>query len=126
MPHLLQPLFLAIFTSSLGLVGIIILIKFISDTRSAESIYEKELKKILNNYGTYIQVLGNGFCFNDYQLLKLDSFTDMLEIRDTIRQPILMKENYQKNSAYFVIPGDTKILYIYRLNVSDIQKELDK
>ena len=119
-------MFLAIFTSSLGLVGIIILIKFISDTRSAESIYEKELKKILNNYGTYIQVLGNGFCFNDYQLLKLDSFTDMLEIRDTIRQPILMRENYQKTSAYFVIPGDTKILYIFRLNVTDIKKNMKK
>ena len=50
----------------------------------------------------------------------------MLEIRDTIRQPILMKENKQKTSAYFVIPGDTKILYIYRLNVNDIQKEIKK
>lgn len=116
----------SIITGIFGVLGVLLMIKYIADTRSAETIYERELKKILSNYGTYIQVLGNGFCFKDYQLLKLDSFTDMLEIRDTIRQPILMKENYQKNSAYFVIPGDTKILYIYRLNVSDIQKELDK
>lgn len=119
-------LILSIFTGLMGVLGIVFMIKYITDTRSAETIYERELKKILNNYGTYIQVLGNGFCFKDYQLLKLDSFTDMLEIRDTIRQPILMRENYQRTSAYFVIPGDTKILYIYRLNVSDIEKEIKK
>ena len=90
------------------------------------SIKDSVACKILNNYGTYIQVLGNGFCFKDYQVLKLDSFTDMLEIRDTIRQPILMRENYQKDSAYFVIPGDTKILYVYRLNVEAIKKEIKK
>ena len=118
-------LVLSVFIGLLAILGVVLMIKFITDTRSAETIYEKELKKILNNYGTYIQVLGNGFSFKDYQLLKLDSFTDMLEIRDTIRQPILMRENYQKTSAYFVIPGDTKILYIYRLNVVDIQKKID-
>lgn len=110
----------------LDFILILFMLRYVSNTRSAESIYERELKKILNNYGTYIQVLGNGFCFKDYQVLKLDSFTDMLEIRDTIRQPILMRENYQKDSAYFVIPGDTKILYVYRLNVEAIKKEIKK
>ena len=46
----------------------------------------------------------------------------MLEIRDTIKQPILMKENDDKTGAYFVIPSSTKILYVYRLKVSDIKK----
>ena len=105
---------------------IIITVKYELKTRTAENIYEKELKKILNNYSSYIQKLNNDFDFKEYQLLKIDTFTDMLEIRDTIRQPILMRENPEKNGAYFVIIGNTKVLYVYRLKVSDIKNEIRK
>ena len=50
----------------------------------------------------------------------------MLEIRDTVKQPILMKENNNKTGTYFVIPSNTKILYVYRLKVSDIRKDFKK
>lgn len=105
-------------------VLIIIVIKYEIKTRTAETIYEKELKKILNNYGSSIQMLGNEFDFNDYQLLKIESFSDILEISDKLRQPILMRENDEKTGAYFVIPSTTKLLYVYRLKVSDIEKEI--
>lgn len=103
---------------------LVYILRYIIKTQSAETIYEKELKKILNNYGTYIQMLGNDFYFRDYHMLKVNSFEDMLEIRDTIRQPILMRENNEKTGAYFIIPSSTKLLYIYRLKVSDIEKEI--
>lgn len=105
---------------------VILLIKYEVKTRTAENIYDRELKKILNNYGSYIQNLGNDFNFKDYQVLKVNTFDDMLEIRDTIKQPILMKENNNKTGAYFVIPSVTKILYVYRLAVSDIKKNSDE
>ncbi len=107
---------------TLDIYLIVFVIKYIIKTRTAENIYERELKKILNNYSSYIQNLGNDFEFNNYQVLKVNTFTDMLEIRDTIKQPILMKENDDKTGAYFVIPSSTKILYVYRLKVSDIKK----
>ena len=105
---------------------IIAVIRYEIKTRTAETIYEKELKKILNNYGSSIQMLGNEFDFNDYQLLKIDNFSDILEISDKLRQPILMKENKEKSGAYFVIPSNTKLLYVYRLKVSDIEKEINE
>ena len=107
---------------NLGLI--LFTIRYEVKTRTAENIYERELKKILNNYGSYIQTLNNDFDFSGYQLLKLETFTDLLEIRDTIRQPILMKQNNKKDGAYFIIPSSTKILYVYRLKVSDIEKEI--
>ena len=119
-------LMFAIIFVSFAVIIIILMIRYIIKTRTAESIYEKELKKILNNYGTYIQMLGNDFYFKDYHMVKVDSFNDMLEIRDTIRQPILMRENQEKTGAYFIIPSSTKLLYIYRLKVSDIEKEIQK
>lgn len=114
----------AIFSVVITLLFIFILIRFIVRTRTAEDMYERELKKILNNYGSYIQTLNSEFDFGNYQLLKLNNFTDMLEIRDTVRQPILMKENENKTGAYFVIPTSSNILYFYRLKVSDIKRKI--
>lgn len=115
---------LGILLSVIDLALVISVIKYEIKTRTAETIYEKELKKILNNYGSIIQMLGNEFDFTHYQLLRIDTFTDILEISDKLRQPILMNENKERNVAYFVIPSNTKLLYVYRLKVSDIEKEI--
>lgn len=119
-------LFFTIVLTITGIGVIVFAIRYEIKTRTAENIYEKELKKILNNYSSYIQTLNSDFDFSDYQPLRLETFNDMLEIRDTIRQPILMREKHDKSGAYFLIPSSTKILYVYRLKVSDIQKELQR
>ena len=111
------------------LILIFKLAKYIITTRTAESIYDIELKKILNNYRSYIQKVNNEFDLTGYQVLKVDTFTDMLEIRDTIQEPILMVESKRKTGTYFLIPSKTKVLYSYGLKVSDIKakmKEKDK
>lgn len=119
-------LFLSIILVIVGIGLIIYIIRYEIKTRTAETIYEKELKKILNNYGSSIQVIGNEFDFKGYQLLRIENFYDLLEISDKLRQPILMKENTEKNSAYFVIPSVTKILYVYRMKISYIKREIDE
>ncbi len=103
---------------------IVTMIKYIIKSRTAEDIYQKELKKILNNYHSYIQKINNNIDLNNYQLLKVDNFTDMLEIRDTLNQPILMVENVEKKSVFFIIPSSTNILYMYTIKVSDIKKKM--
>ena len=50
----------------------------------------------------------------------------MLEIRDTLQQPILMVENKKKDGVYFIIPSNTKILYTYGLKLSDIKKQMSE
>ena len=59
-------------------------------------------------------------------MLRIDSFNDVLEISDKLRQPILMHENKKKHRAYFIIPSNTKVLYVFRLKVSDIKREIDE
>lgn len=111
------------------LVAIILiykLVRYIIITRTAETIYERELKKILNNYKSYIQKINNDFDLDSYQVLKVDTFTDMLEIRDTIQEPILMVENKTKTGVYFLIPSKTKILYLFGLKVAEIKKKMKK
>ena len=104
---------------------IITLIKYIIKSRTPEDIYQKELKKILNNYHSYIQKINNNIDLKNYQLLKVENFTDMLEIRDTLNQPILMVENVEKKSVFFIIPSSTNILYMYTIKVRDIEKKMN-
>lgn len=110
----------------LDVLLLILVIRYEIKTRTAETIYEKELKKILNNYSSSIQLLGSEFDFKNFQLLKIETFSDILEISDKLRQPILMKENKEKTGTYFIIPSNTKLLYVYRLKVSDIEKEINE
>lgn len=104
----------------------VILVRYIVKTRTAEDIYHKELKRILNNYHSYIQKINNELDVSKYEKLRVDTFTDMLEIRDTLQQPILMVENKNKDGVYFIIPSNTKILYTYGLKLSDIKKKMSE
>jgi chorismate mutase len=49
----------------------------------------------------------------------LSTFTEMLEIRDTIQSPILMDENEDKTCTHFLIPTNTNILYVYEIKIDD-------
>lgn len=103
-----------------------ILVRYIIRTRTAESIYHKELRKILSNYKSYIQKINNELDLKDYKVLKVDTFTDMLEIRDTIQEPILMVENKDNTGVFFLIPSKTKILYTYSIKVDDIRNKMEQ
>ena len=102
------------------------LISFIKKNRTARDIYKRELKKILNNYHSFIQKVNSDFSLVDYQIVRIDTFTDMLEIRDTIQQPILMVENKDKTGVHFIIPSNTKLLYAFSLKEEEIAKQIEK
>ena len=117
---------LMIITLGADVYYVVVLSRYVVITRTAETIYDKELKKILNNYKSYIQKINNEFDLRGYQVLKVDTFNDMLEIRDTVCEPILMVENKEKTGVFFLIPSKNKILYSYSLKVSTIKKEIRK
>lgn len=119
-------LVIAFIFTILGITFIVNMIIYSNNTRTAKNVYDKELKKLLNNYGPYIQKVDGAFNLRGYQAVKIETFDDMLEIRDTIQQPILMVENIRQNGSFFIIPSNTKILYVYSIKVSDIEKELKK
>lgn len=99
------------------IVLILILIAFIYLTRTADITYTARVKKILSQYKSYIQKINNLFETGGYQVISVNSFDEMLEIRDTIQAPILMYENEDKTCAKFMIPTDSKLLYVYIISV---------
>lgn len=115
-----------IIASILEIYLIINLLEYVKGTKTPEDMYKNELSKIKESYGEYIQKINNRFNLTEYNLVFLDVFEDMLKIRDTIQEPILMRENREKNSTYFMIPDKSKILYVYELNVDTIKKNYKK
>jgi len=103
------------------IILIIKLIQYMTKSRTPEDIYKLELNRILNNYGSYIQKANNILDLEKYQVVSVDTFNDMLEIRDTIQEPILMFEIKDKRKTYFMTPSKTNILYIFELKVNDMK-----
>lgn len=97
------------------LIGI--LVAFIYLTRTEDITYTARVKKIVGQYKSYIQKINNLFDTYGYQLIMVDTFDEMLEIRDTIQAPILMHENEDKTCAKFMIPTDSKLLYLYEIKI---------
>ena len=95
----------------------LVLVAFIYLTRTEDSTYIARVKKITSHYKSYIQKINNMFDMTNFQVIMVDSFDEMLEIRDTIQAPILMHENADKTCTKFIIPTDSKLLYIYEIKV---------
>jgi len=88
-------------------------------TRNTDITYEIRVSRILKAYKSFIQKINNAFRTDGYQILMVDTFREMLEIRDTIQSPILMNENEDKTCTRFLIPTNTKLLYVYELKIED-------
>ena len=96
---------------------VLLLIAFITLTRTDDITYTARVKKIVSQYKSYIQRIKNAFETRTYQVILVDTFDEMLEIRDTIQAPILMYENEDKTCTKFMIPTDSKLLYVYVIKV---------
>ena len=97
------------------------LVRFMKDTKDIKAVYNMTLRKIMSNYGSYIQKLNNELDFENCQILEIKSFEDLLQIRETINKPILMTEKSSAMETYFFIPND-KDVYIYELKAGSLRK----
>jgi len=107
----------AIVLGVVDVLMILLLLAFIYLTRTPDVTYTARVKKIVSQYKSYIQKINNLFETHGYQIIYVNTFDEMLEIRDTIQAPILMHENEDKTCAKFMIPTDSKLLYLYEIKV---------
>ena len=116
-------LYIAILFSILIVMLIIELFIFTRNTKDIISIYNNKIKKILASYDSYIQKTDNEFNFKGYQQIEMQTFEDLLQIRDTISQPILMKEKEKDKEVDFFIPSKANVVYIYKLKIEDFEQD---
>ena len=95
---------------------------YVLKTRDEHIDYGRKVQRIINNYKSFIQKINNAFDVTGYQVLKVDTFNEMLEIRDTLQLPILMHENEDKTRTVFMIPVDGRLLYTFEIKVDNFEK----
>lgn len=100
-------------------LAITLLLIYTFATRDKHLDYAIKVKRILSSYKSYIQRVNNPIKFSEYQVLMVDTFTEMLEIRDTLQMPVIMYENDDKTCCHFFITTNTNILYLYEISVKD-------
>ena len=106
-----------------GLVMLIKFVKYLLDTSSAETMYEQELKQILFSYKSYIQKSNNAINRRGYKIIQINSFEEILGLRDTMQTPILMyTEDGELRTSFVII--NSGILYEYVLGAKEIREEL--
>ena len=105
-----------------GLVILVILIIGINITKNSDVNYYTKIRRLVNNYRSFIQKVEGGFDASTYQVIVIATFREMLAIRDTIQSPILMSENTDKTRAQFFIPTNTRILYLFEVKVDNYDK----
>ncbi|MBQ9785596.1 MAG: hypothetical protein IJW29_09350 [Clostridia bacterium] len=89
---------------------------YVVSTRDMHIDYARRVNRLLKSYKSYIQRLTNDFDLEGYRVLRLNEFSEMLEVRDTLQRPILMSENEDRTCARFFIIEDS-ILYLYEITV---------
>lgn len=117
--HSTLPFFkIAIILLVLDALFILVYIVYLKKSETEEDKYNKQLKKIINNYDSYISRVTDDFDMQNYQILRVQHFSDLLEIRDTMQLPIIMLDNKEQLISCFVIPTPNNILYFYSLSVT--------
>ena len=115
-----------IVTSVIAGLLIIGLMVFLHLTKNEDITYAARVRKLLNAYSSYIQRMDGEFDSHGYQTVAIKTFNEMLGIRDTIQSPILMFENKDQTMTRFLIPTNSKILYVYELKVDNYDEIYSK
>lgn len=107
----------------LGLLNLVYLLRYTSKTRSAEKMYEKELNKIMFDYKSYVQKISTPLDYSAYKIVKIESFAELLQMREEVQSPILMHtEKNQMKTIFMMIKED--LLFTYILSSKSIRKKL--
>ena len=106
-----------------GLIVLVLLLRYISKTRSAEKMYERELNKILFDYKSYVQKINTTIDYDAYKIIKVDTFIELLQMREELQAPILMYTEKSNLKTIFMMIKDD-ILFTYTISSKAIRNKL--
>jgi len=106
-------------TAVLAVLQVLALLGYMHFTKNEDITYTAKVRKLVNAYSSYIQRMEGEFDDQGYQILPIKTFNEMLGIRDTIQAPILMTENKDQTMSRFLIPTNTKLLYVFEIKVDN-------
>lgn len=107
-----------LFFSSL-FCGVVLLLILISDTKRTE--YIIQLNKIIKNYGDVIAAISNLPNISDREIYEMRSFTDLINIEEELKIPIIYYEKRKSKEGWFLIIHNNNV---YRYILKEKQKKI--
>lgn len=112
--------FCAVFASTLIILALLVLFKttkFVLKSTIPKSAYDVRLSQILKTYDKYIVSVANGYNLTaDKQIIKVTSFEELLDARNTLGKPIIYSKINNIKSEFIVEDMDK----IYRYVLKDV------
>lgn len=106
-----------------SLLTLLNLVRYISDTRSAEKMYDNEMKKILFDYKSYIQKITDLLDYNDYKVINVETFKELMGMREELQSPILMYQEKNIRRTIFLMVNQN-LLFQFILDSNLIREKL--
>ena len=108
---------LCIVFASLDVILAGVLAAFVVLTRDKYIDYARKVQRLVSNYKSYIQKILDEYDTSGRQVIRVEAFTELLEIRDTVRQPVFMYENEDRTCTRFFVVTSLKSIYIFEIKV---------
>lgn len=105
----------------LSIIYMIAVLQMINITKVKKNEYDKLLEKILKEYDRLVVETSTLPNLNKYNLMKITSFNELMDVRDNIRLPIMYYNVVAHQKCHFyIIHGEN--IYLYTLKAVDLEK----
>ena len=114
-------LFIGIIALIICLISSLKIAKMLTLIKEKKNNYDKFIEKILREYDRLIVETSTLPKFNNYFLTKVNSFGELIDVRDNLRLPIMYYEvaKHQKSHLYII---DNKNLYLLTVKAVDMEE----
>lgn len=115
-----EKLVCGIMAFALAIVYLVRTISLLLKLRTKKSKYDKYIDKLLVEYDRLI--VETSYCpnFNGLQVVKVGSFTELLDARDNLKMPIMYYNVIAHQKCYFYILND-KVIYLVTFKAIDMK-----
>lgn len=113
---------LSIISLVLSIIPLMKGIKLISKLGSTKTDYDKFINKILKEYDRLVAETKSLPAFDKYNVMEINSFNELLDVRDNLKLPIMYYNVTTHQKSYFyIVYGDN--LYLYTVKSTDISEK---
>ncbi len=115
---------LSITSLLIAIIFIFRLFIFLKKTKPSKTIYDVTLAKILREYDRVIVNSKKAADLSD-DVVDVNSFEELLDVRDNLEKPIIFKEIHKGQKSLFVVKTANET-YRYTMKLSDLEKDKNK
>ena len=117
---------IGVFLLLFSFVFLVVIVMIINNYRKKVSKYNKFINKILREYDRLIVETSTVPNIDDYNVLVINSFNELVDVRDNLRSPIMYCDVLsEKESLFYIINGNNLYLYtVNEININNGEKKI--